>query len=86
MMVEKRERTGDPNHPRPQLQRAAWESLNGSWDFAIDAKGEIGDPTQVTWGPSDHGAICSGDDGERCGNDGIFYGRVVPTGVSPGRI
>ena len=46
---QKRERTGDPNHPRPQLQRAEWESLNGSWDFAIDARGEISDPAQVAW-------------------------------------
>ncbi len=25
----------DP-HPRPQLERVGWISLNGEWDFAID--------------------------------------------------
>ena len=47
--VEKRQRTGDPNHPRPQLQRDDWQSLNGSWEFAIDAKAEICDPAEVRW-------------------------------------
>ncbi|MGB7159281.1 MAG: glycoside hydrolase family 2 TIM barrel-domain containing protein [Tepidisphaeraceae bacterium] len=27
---------GARGYPRPQLQRAAWTSLNGTWDFAID--------------------------------------------------
>lgn len=26
-----------PEHPRPQLVRPTWVSLNGEWDFAIDA-------------------------------------------------
>ena len=25
-----------PEHPRPQLTRAGWRSLNGEWDFAFD--------------------------------------------------
>jgi beta-galactosidase/beta-glucuronidase len=37
-------------YPRPLLQRADWISLNGSWDFAIDAEGRIEDPAEVQWG------------------------------------
>lgn len=44
-----RQRTGDPNYPRPQLQRSSWQSLNGSWEFAIDAKGEICEPAEVVF-------------------------------------
>src|SRR5512145_280137 len=27
---------GDPSHPRPQLQRERWISLDGPWRFAFD--------------------------------------------------
>lgn len=30
-----------PEYPRPQMVRAAWTSLNGSWDYAIIARGAI---------------------------------------------
>ena len=26
-----------PEHPRPDFERAAWQSLNGTWDFQFDA-------------------------------------------------
>ena len=29
-----------PEYPRPQLQRAAWQSLNGLWDYALLAKAD----------------------------------------------
>ena len=29
-----------PEHPRPQLERARWKSLNGLWDYAFVAAGE----------------------------------------------
>ena len=29
-------------HPKPQFERAAWENLNGKWDFAFD-HGESGE-------------------------------------------
>ena len=35
--------TVDPHgrgYPRPQLQRTAWYSLNGPWDFALDPDGD----------------------------------------------
>ena len=36
-------------YPRPQLQRANWQSLNGEWDFALDAEGSWEHPDQVRW-------------------------------------
>jgi len=27
-----------PEHPRPDFQREQWENLNGTWDFAFDAR------------------------------------------------
>jgi len=34
-------------YPRPQLERAAWTSLNGRWDFAIDHDGLLASPDAV---------------------------------------
>jgi beta-galactosidase/beta-glucuronidase len=39
-------------YPRPQLRRAQWYSLNGSWEFALDPDGVWGSPAEVQW--SDH--------------------------------
>jgi beta-galactosidase/beta-glucuronidase len=36
-------------YPRPQLQRAEWFSLNGPWDFEIEADGPPQRPEQQTW-------------------------------------
>jgi beta-galactosidase/beta-glucuronidase len=35
------------HHPRPQLQRAGWRSLDGTWQFAFDDEGRIHDPAAV---------------------------------------
>jgi beta-galactosidase/beta-glucuronidase len=37
-------------HPRPQLTRERWTSLDGSWDFAIDPDGVLRTPDEVPWG------------------------------------
>ena len=29
-----------PEHPRPDFQRTQWQNLNGTWDFAFDARDE----------------------------------------------
>ena len=36
-----------PDHPRPQLQRAGWTSLDGAWDFAFDREATIARPADV---------------------------------------
>ena len=36
-------------YPRPQLERAEWTSLNGSWEFALDHECRWGMPDQVAW-------------------------------------
>jgi beta-galactosidase/beta-glucuronidase len=36
-------------YPRPQLVRDRWLSLNGAWDFAIDADGSWTLPADVVW-------------------------------------
>jgi hypothetical protein len=36
-------------YPRPLLQRDTWYSLNGTWEFAIDADGQWEHPAQVEW-------------------------------------
>mgnify|MGYP005838217763 CR=1 FL=1 len=43
--------SGNERHqyPRPQLQRPEWFSLNGEWDFAIDAEARWSAPEQVVW-------------------------------------
>jgi beta-galactosidase/beta-glucuronidase len=34
-------------YPRPQLRRAQWESLNGTWEFHIDEAAELRAPEEV---------------------------------------
>ncbi len=36
-------------YPRPQLRRAAWYSLNGTWEFAIDPDGLWRSADEVAW-------------------------------------
>lgn len=39
----------DPSYPRPQLRRAAWTSLDGPWQFALDPNATWTTPQQVPW-------------------------------------
>ena len=45
-----------PEHPRPDLMRGDWKSLNGQWEFAEDPKGE-GDQLGWTGGKKLAGTI-----------------------------
>jgi hypothetical protein len=40
---------GAPVHPRPQLTRPVWWSLDGRWDFALDFDGTWTGPDRVRW-------------------------------------
>ncbi len=40
---------GRRGYPRPQLQRAQWTSLDGSWDFALDPQAAWTRPCDVTF-------------------------------------
>ena len=40
---------GQWNHPRPQLVRDRWTSLNGEWDFSIDREALWQKPSDVPW-------------------------------------
>ncbi|HEU5054995.1 MAG TPA: glycoside hydrolase family 2 TIM barrel-domain containing protein, partial [Kofleriaceae bacterium] len=42
----------DPRHPRPQLRRAGWSSLDGTWSFAPDPEGRWPAPGEVEWSGS----------------------------------
>ena len=37
------------SYPRPQLRRAEWFSLDGSWQFALDHDARWSVPGQVVW-------------------------------------
>ncbi len=36
-------------YPRPQMERSEWVSLDGQWDFSIDATAEVRLPELVDW-------------------------------------
>lgn len=40
---------GMRGYPRPQLERERWESLDGEWEFALDADARWSSPEQVEW-------------------------------------
>lgn len=43
--------TTAPGHPRPQLQRAEWVSLNGPWRFCYDDERRFQHPSDITGWP-----------------------------------
>lgn len=36
-------------YPRPQMERSAWISLDGEWDFSVDPRAEVRLPELVDW-------------------------------------
>lgn len=44
-----RHRSAQQEHPRPQMERSGWRSLDGLWDFWIDPDGLHTSPQQVKW-------------------------------------
>ena len=43
--------TCSPAYPRPQLERAHWLCLDGSWRFAFDSERRYSDPSQIDQWP-----------------------------------
>jgi hypothetical protein len=41
--------TGAPAYPRPQLERAAWTCLDGTWDSALDPAARATHPCEIEW-------------------------------------
>lgn len=37
------------SHPQPQFRRANWASLDGDWDFALDAQAQWRRPEEIAW-------------------------------------
>ena len=41
--------TGTTPHPRPQMRRESWQSLNGAWDFCKGREQVYRSPAEVRW-------------------------------------
>jgi beta-galactosidase/beta-glucuronidase len=50
MLDGERERLDTEAYPRPQLRRDEWFSLNGAWDFEIEAEPVYRSAAEVRWG------------------------------------
>jgi beta-galactosidase/beta-glucuronidase len=70
-----------PLHPRPQLQRSGWESLDGSWDFSLDPRCCWQRPEQVPWDRSINVPFAPETRQSGIGEEGFFracwYRRTV---------
>src|SRR5436190_11900199 len=78
--------------PRPQLQRPGWLSLDGEWEFAIDAAGTISDPRDVPWTSKIIVPFAPETPASGIGDTGLFracwYRRTVaiPAGAKQSRV
>jgi beta-galactosidase/beta-glucuronidase len=76
-------------YPRPLLRRAVWYSLNGEWDFALDAAGSWREPSAVEWNgrirvPFSPETPASGIADTRLYHACWYRRRVVLPAVGPG--
>jgi len=59
-------------YPRPQLRRDPWWSLNGPWDYAIDAKGSVARIDRVEWQGSIQVPFTPETEASGVGNTGFY--------------
>ena len=56
-MTDEAMRMGDRGYPRPQFVRDGWISLDGEWQFAVDADARWHRPSDVAWDDAQLGAL-----------------------------
>lgn len=71
-----------PPHPRPQLRRKQWTSLDGEWRFALDPDARWSGPGQVVWDRTIRVPFAPETAASGVGDAGFYkacwYQRVVP--------
>jgi beta-galactosidase/beta-glucuronidase len=60
-------------YPRPQLERESWNSLNGSWDFALDPDARWKLPSDVTWSSRITVPFAPETEASGIGENGFFH-------------
>jgi len=76
-------------YPRPQLRREDWTSLNGEWDFAIDAEARWTSTDSAVWGDTIRVPFAPESPAGGIGNTGFYracwYRRTFDaSGLRPG--
>lgn len=68
--------TGNPErfpvHPRPQMERLDWTSLDGDWDFALDPESQWEIPARVEWKARIRVPFAPETPASRIGNTGFY--------------
>lgn len=68
-------------YPRPQFRRKTWWSLNGEWEFALDADGTWQLPSEVEWNARIRVPFSPETPASGIGNSGFYrvcwYGRQL---------
>ncbi len=59
-------------YPRPQMERSEWTSLDGEWDFSIDANAEVRLPKLVDWNARINVPFSPETSASGVGNTGFF--------------
>ena len=71
-----------PTHPRPQLRRRDWTSLDGEWQFALDPEARWTAPGQVEWDRTIRVPFAPETAASGVGDPGFYkacwYRRAVP--------
>ena len=63
---------GFRGYPRPLLERAEWTSLDGEWDFCLDARAEIVQLSDVRWNATIEVPFSPETEASGVGNTGFY--------------